>query len=219
MRFLRLQKIAVRSVDSQISIGIKPVEFDNVRGHILQEVTVMAYHDAGELRGSQNSFKPVNAAQIQMIRGFVKQENVRLLDQSLYNRQSLPPSARQRFCLHVEICEAGAAKGRCEEGSAIRLRYPAAAKRVLSDRTHGLARREFGMLRDITAFRALPDGNVAGIRFDCAIQDLKQRGLAGAIRSNQTDEIVFSDGKRYVVEQRRRRELLAEILDVNQRSH
>ena len=71
----------------------------------------MADDHAGEGRALQGFFQPLDAGQVQVIGGFVEQDDFRLLHQRFGDGEPLAPASRKRLGFGIEIAEAGAAHG------------------------------------------------------------------------------------------------------------
>ena len=104
-----LQEGAVIAGDVEHAVGIDAVELGHSGRHVFQEIAIVADDDAGERRGLQQFLQPLDAGQVQMIGGFVEQDDFRFLHQSFGDGEPLAPAARKRFGFGVEIAEAGAA--------------------------------------------------------------------------------------------------------------
>jgi hypothetical protein len=91
--FFPFQERAVVSAAPQQAIWIDAVEFRRLGGHILQEVTIVADNHAGEGSFLQHSFKPLNSSEVQVIRGLVKQQYIRRLNQRLHDGKTFLPAA------------------------------------------------------------------------------------------------------------------------------
>ncbi len=63
----------------------------------------MRDHDECEIRRIEQAFKPLDAFEVKMIGWFVEEQNIRLDDQGLSNRQSLAPTAAEggRIGIHA----------------------------------------------------------------------------------------------------------------------
>src|SRR5208283_2665315 len=59
---------------------------------------------------------------------------------------------------------------------------------------------ELGNLRYATHARSLTHRHVAAVRLHPSIEHFKQRGFAGAVRSNDADAVAFRDGERNILE-------------------
>src|SRR5215467_11607406 len=87
--FFGFEESAVATFNSKESVFIDTGEFDNFRRSIFQKISVVAYNNARKRRGLKNGFKPPYASKIQMVRGFIQQKNIRGLNETLDNRQTL----------------------------------------------------------------------------------------------------------------------------------
>src|SRR5262249_45371823 len=90
---LCLQKAAVVAVDAQQSGVVDGIEFDDLSGKIFQQIAIVADNDRCERRSLEQAFDPFDSGKIQVVRRFVEQQNVRSLDESLDDGQTLLPAA------------------------------------------------------------------------------------------------------------------------------
>src|ERR1700675_530561 len=91
--FFFFQKIDVAAVDTEGTVRINAIELDHVGGDILQKVAIVAHDYAGEGRALKQVFEPGDSEEVEMVGGFVEQENVRMLHQGFDNREPLLPAA------------------------------------------------------------------------------------------------------------------------------
>ncbi len=77
VRFPALQKLRVASLHAQQPVRIDTAELDHLGRHVLEEVAVMADHDARESRLVKQGFEPHDSREIQVIRGLVEQQHIR----------------------------------------------------------------------------------------------------------------------------------------------
>ena len=95
IRILRFQKTAVVSFDAQQPVGIDAMKFDDFQRDILQQVPIVADDDAGKRRVLQHRFEPLDSRKIEMIGGFIEQQNFRRLNQPFDNGQTFLPATGQ----------------------------------------------------------------------------------------------------------------------------
>ena len=60
----------------------------------------------------------------------------------------------------------------------------------------------------------LRSDQIAGIRLDASGEDLQQRGLAGAVRSDQAEAVAFLNAEGHAAEQRRPAEGFRNLIGV-----
>src|SRR5277367_2240552 len=89
--FAALQERAVVAVGAKNSVGINTAEFRHSVRDVLEKVTVVAHHDTRELRAYEKLLKPRNAFEIQVIRGFIEQQDIGLFCQFLRDGYPLLP--------------------------------------------------------------------------------------------------------------------------------
>ncbi len=105
-----LQEDAVGALDLEEAAGIGAGELHHPPGHVLQEIAVVADHHEGRGLADEQLLQPEDALEIEVVRGLVHQQDVRLLHQLAGDRQALAPAARQRAGGLGGIAEAGAAE-------------------------------------------------------------------------------------------------------------
>ena len=93
MRFFGFEKCAVVPFHAQDAVGVDAIEFDHIGGDIFEEIAIVADHDAGERRVQKQRFEPLDSGEIEMVGGLVEQQNVRLLNERLGNRETFAPAA------------------------------------------------------------------------------------------------------------------------------
>jgi hypothetical protein len=77
------------------------VEFDDAGSHCVQEAAVVGDDDGGAFPGAQHVFQPGDAFEVQVVGGFVQQQQVRLIDQGARQRDALARAAGQAGDLYV----------------------------------------------------------------------------------------------------------------------
>ena len=77
------------------------VEFDDAGGHRIQEAPVMGDDDRGTLPGAQHLFQPGDPFEVEMVGGFVQQQQIRFVDQGSGQRHALARPAGQASDLRV----------------------------------------------------------------------------------------------------------------------
>ena len=90
---------------------------------------------------------------------------------------------------------------------------------ALDDRSYGLTRLKIRLLRDVAHAGSLAHGDVAAIGFQAAFKNLQKRGLAGAVRTNQSDTVAFRHRKGNVPEERCEPKGFRDLLRVNKWRH
>ncbi len=105
-----LEKRAVAPLHPQQPVRIDPAEFRHLRGNIFQKIAIVTDHHTSESDLLQHFFEPLNAGEVQMIRRFIEQQNVRTLHQRLNNRQPLLPASGERGRFRVQVCKASSSQ-------------------------------------------------------------------------------------------------------------
>ena len=203
-RFLLLQKLAVSALDTKQPFGINAVDFGHVVDHVVQKVAVVAHHHAREGRAREQFFQPQNAFEIQVIGGLVQKQQVGLQRQLARNRQAPLPAAGERFRAHAAIRETRAAQRKVDPRGALQIVQTLPRDRFGDDFGCRAAGFEFGLLRHVAHARVAAHGDGAGIGLDLPGQNLKQRGFARAVRSNQAQPFAIGNAERNILEQHAR---------------
>src|SRR5580693_8636704 len=138
--FLLFQERTVVSADAQQSIRISAIKFCHLSRDILKKVAVVADDYAGECCILKKRFEPLDSRQIEMIGGFVEQQNVRALNQRVDECQTLLPASRQGSCRGFEFVEPGATKGFREASASLGRRNGGTLQRFLDDRPNRFSR-------------------------------------------------------------------------------
>ena len=158
--------------------------------------------------------QPLDAGQVQMIGGLVEQDDFRLLHQRFGDGEPLAPASGKRFGLGIEIAEAAAAQGFGLASLPFRFRESDRAHGTPHDAADGLARLEVRILGDVGEARAAAQHQIAGVGLDAPGEDLQQRGLAGAVGSDQAEAVAFLDAEGDAAKQRRRAEGFRNLVGV-----
>ncbi len=212
--FLLLQKGAVVSVDAKNALRIKAVQLDHRGCGVFQKIAVVTDDDAGEPGALQQSFEPLDAGQIEMVRRLVQQQNVRLLRQGFGNHEAFAPATRERRGFHLEVVESHAAKRLGNPALPFRVRHAGRLQSALNGRADALARGKLRLLRNVAEAGKLADGYLTAVRRHAPDQNLQQRRFTRAIWPDQADAIAFGDGKADVLEQGRCSKCLRDALSI-----
>src|SRR5580704_12936304 len=146
--FFLFQKRTVVSADAQQSIRIGAIEFCHLSRDIFKKVAVVADDYAGERCILKKGLKPLDSCQIEMVGGFVQQQDVRSLNQRFDDGQTLLPASRQCNRRGFKLVEAGAAKGFREASAPLGGRNGGALQRFLDYRANRVSRRKFRILQN-----------------------------------------------------------------------
>ncbi len=92
---------------SGIKLDLAIVDIGNVGADLIQEITVMGYHDDGILKVDQELLQPVDGIQIQMVGRLVQKQDVRIAKQGS-SQQDLDPLRA------VQAAHLGIVKGRID---------------------------------------------------------------------------------------------------------
>ena len=104
------QELAVASLRLEEAVGVRAVQLEHARGHVLQEVAVVADHEAGARAARPAALQPEDAVDVEVIGRLVHQEEVGRGRQLARDRQALAPAARQRVDRRAAVGEPGPAE-------------------------------------------------------------------------------------------------------------
>ena len=98
--FLNLQE---RGIIAFVRNALAAIQFQDPAGDIVQEIAVMGDQDDAAFVFAQRRFQPFHRLRVQMVGGFVQQQNVGRVQQQLAQRDAAAFAARQGFHLGVAI--------------------------------------------------------------------------------------------------------------------
>ena len=202
-------------MDAEGAVGIDAIELDHVRGDVLEKVAVVADDYAGEGGGRKQVFQPGNSREIEMVGGFVEEEDVGMLDEGFDNRQTLLPAAGEVGGLRIEIFKTGAAQGLSKARATLRAGDAATVERGLDHCANCGSRLESGILLDIGQAGALADGDFAGVGVNLTGKNSEESGFAGTVRADQADAVSFRNDEGNFLEERIGAEGLRDFLGVD----
>ena len=208
--FLLLQELAVAAIDAEKALGIDAVDLGHVVDHVVQEVAVVAHHHAGEGGRSEQPLEPQDAFEIEVVGGLVEEEQVGIEGQLARNGEPALPSAGEGFRRGGAVGETGPAERLVDARGTLEIVEALARDGGGDDFRGGELRREAHLLRHVTDTRVAPHGDGAGIGLHFAGQNFQERGLAGAVGTDQAEALAFRDAERDVLEQHARPESLGE---------
>ncbi len=200
--FLHFEKPAVVSLHAKKAVRKQSVDLDDVGCEVLQKISIVTHHQTSERRRLKDCFQPLDACKVEMIRGFVKQQQVGVLNQSLDDRQTFAPAAGKSRCGRVEVGEARPPKRFRKPRRMFVFRNEPAVERRQGDAVDGGARRKVRVLFDNADARAFPDGRFSGIGVEDPGKNPQDGGLPGTIRSDHADPVPVVHREREVLEQR-----------------
>ncbi len=79
---LLLEEMAVAAFDAEDAVGLGAIDLRHIVDHVVEEVAVVADDDAGEGGVGEELLEPGDAFEIQVVGGFVEEEQVGLADES-----------------------------------------------------------------------------------------------------------------------------------------
>jgi hypothetical protein len=177
-----------------IAAQLAAVQFDDAGGHGIQEPPVVGDHQQRTAERPQHTLEPDDRLDVQVVGGFVQQQQFGLAHHGLGQCDALAHAARQglhqRLAIEAEAGQDGVdAVGRAPGVMVIEVAGECAGD-GLAD-AH--ARLESGLLWKIGDARAARMPDLAGIERRQAGQCLEQRRLAGAIAPDQADALAGFD--------------------------
>ncbi len=199
--FFLLQELAVAALDAKEAAGVGAVDLRYVVDHGVEEVAVVADHDAGERGGGEELFEPLDAFEIQVVGGLIEEQHVGRLGDLAGDGEAALPAAGEGFGAHGGVGEAGAAEGLADEGGALHLVEMLPGNSGGDDLMHGLAFGELGLLRHVADARIAAERNRAAIGSDLTGEDAQQGGFTGAIAADQPEALAFGDAQRDVLKE------------------
>ena len=200
--FFLFQERAVASLHAQQSVGIDAAEFRHLSGDVLQKVAIVTDDHTGEAGLLQHLFEPLDPRQVEMIRGFIQQQDVGRLHQRLHDREALLPASGQRGGFLLEVHEARTPQGLSKTRAPLRLGHCGAFQCSIDHRPHRVSGPEFGFLLHVTQADSFADGDFSVIRIFGARENSQKGGLARAIGTDEPNAISLGDSKGNVLKER-----------------
>ena len=148
----------------------------------------------------QEAFQPENALHVEVIGGFVHQEDVGFGRQLAGDGQPLLPAPRERVDVRASVREAGAAESLRETTGPILLVH--AGQRRHHDVLDGAIGGEDGVLGHVSDTDAAAQRAGAAVGRRIAGENPEERGLAGAVGADETGLVAFEQSERQIVEER-----------------
>src|SRR5258708_6384310 len=208
------QELAVSSLGLPEAVQIGAVQLEHPRGHVLQEIAIVADDEARARPLGQDAFQPENAFHVEVIGGLVHQEDIGRGSQLARDGEPLLPAPRQRVGLRARIREPGPAE-RLSASAGLVLLVDAVQRRP-HDVVDGAAAGEDGVLWYVADTNAAANRAGTGVGRRDAGEDLQQRRLAGAIGTDEARLVAFEQSERQTVEERPRSKDLADGLTAEQ---
>ena len=131
VRFAAFEKFGVAALDAEQAVGVDAVELDDLGGDVFEEIAVVSDDDKGERGGAEQVFEPLDAFEVEVVRGLVEEEDFGIGDDGFGNSKAFPPAAAEAggFAIHAGIgggvvhrqtrrgpgSRAGAVRGRSRE--------------------------------------------------------------------------------------------------------
>ena len=208
---LRLEERAVAALHVQETLGERAVQLDHAAGHRLEEVAVVAHRDERLRLARQQVLEPEDSLDVEVVRGLVEEQQLRLADERARDRQPLLPPAGEDASPRRPVGEAGPADRDRDAALHLVLVEAEAVEGMGEDRRDGRAFLERGVLRHEPDAKSLARRARAGGRLLEAGEDAQQSRLAGAVRADEADVVALEDAEREALEERRRPEGLRDV--------
>jgi hypothetical protein len=173
------QEVAVAAVGLEEPARVDGAQLEHPRGDVLEEVAVVAHHQAGARLFGENLLQPQDAVDVEVVGGLVQQEHVGGGCQLARDGEALLPAAGQRIDRRASVREAGAAQRPGEAAGPLGL--VDALERGGEHGLDGKAGREDGVLRHVAEHDAAAERARAAVGRLEAGEDPQQRGLARAV--------------------------------------
>jgi hypothetical protein len=194
------EEVAVPPVCLEEAGRIGAVQLQHARGHVLQEIPVVADDDDGADPLGEDALEPEDAFHVEVVGGLVHQQHVGRGRQRPRDRQALFPAAGQRVDIRAPVGEAGAAQRDRDAARPVALVHP--WQGLGDDVLDGDAGRKDRVLGDVADADATADGARAVVGRLQPRQDLEKGGLAGAIGTDETGLVAFEEPERELFEER-----------------
>ena len=160
----------------------------------------MTDHEKGPCFGLEQRFEPEDTLDIQMVRGFVQEKDVRFKHERADDGQTLTPPAGERGHRLSRIGKGSHAQGLCDTACMLVRIVPPGNQDLIEDLFDRLGRCKGWFLRHIRGLELAPNRTGATIRFLDASENLEQGRFAGAVRTDQAHMIAVKQGKREIDE-------------------
>jgi len=209
---LLLEEPAVAPAHVEEPEGEGAVELDHAPGDGLQEVAVVAHRHEGLGLAGQQLLEPQDALDVEVVRGLVEEDELRLADQRPRDREPLLPAAGEDRRRLPAVGEAGLPHRHRDLPLELVLVQVVVAERLAQDGDDRRPGVEDGVLRHVADPQALarrPDSRRGLLE---AGQDLQEGGLAGPVRPHEAHVVALEDAEREALEERRRAEGLGDLL-------
>jgi hypothetical protein len=187
------QELAVASLRLEQAVGVRTVQLEHARGHVLQKIAVVAHDQAGPRPLGQQALQPEDPVDVQMVGRLVHQEDVGGGRQLSCDGQALAPASRQRVDLRPSVGEAGPAKSlRQAARSVVLVDVGQGRQHHVGDGPGG---RKDGILGDVTHAEAAAERAGAAVGRLETDENLEEGGLAGAVGANEARLVAFEQSK------------------------
>jgi hypothetical protein len=210
-----LQEIAVIAGAAEVAVWVAAVQLYDAVADALEEVPVMGHDEEGKGEAGQEPLQPQHALQVQVVGGFVEEQQVGLAYGLRQDGQPLAPAAGKGGHLFVGLGEAGP----LHAGVDARLRLVGLQPQVLQRLLQALPHRQAGrgvlhpvLLGEVAHAQAAARRQAAGVGRLLAGQYFQKCGFAGAVGAYQAGALALEQAERQALEQRAYPEALGKLL-------
>ena len=193
------EELAVPPVALEQARRVGAVQLEHARGHVLQEVPVVADDEAGSRPFREERLQPEDALDVEVVRWLIHEQDVRLGRELARDRQAFLPSPGEHGDLLAPTREPCAAEGLGDATRTVGIIHGGQCRRhhVL----HGAPSREGRVLRHVTDPHSAAERAPAAVgRLDPG-EDLQKGGLAGPVRAHEPHLVPFEEPERQLVEE------------------
>ena len=135
-------RLEVRGIVALVQVDAAVGHLGHAVDHVVHELAVVADHDDGALVAAQETFKPFDRFQVQVVRGLVEHEHLGVAHQKLRQRDAHLPAARE---VRGGLLQVAFLKAQTEQHAAhLRLDGVAAQRLVCVARAAGRSQLAFG---------------------------------------------------------------------------
>ena len=195
------EELAVPPVGLEQAVRVGAVQLEHARGHVLEEVAVVAHDEDGARPIGENALQPEDAIHVEVVGGLVQQQDVGRAPPA---RARWPGASSSRPTASSTAARPSAKPAR-PSVCAMRPGRSSSSTVGQGGGEHildGAAGREDRILRNVADADAAANGAGAAVgRLDPG-QDLEEGGLAGAVRAHEAHLVSVEEAERQLVEER-----------------
>jgi hypothetical protein len=113
------KQLTVRPVALEQATRVRATQLEHARGHVLEEVAIVAHDEKGARLGGQDVLQPEDSVHVEVIGRLIHQEDVGLGQERSGDGQALPPATGQRVHFGAPVGKARAAERQGEAGGTV----------------------------------------------------------------------------------------------------